>query len=114
MRGRKFQSQIFRAECRNFYEFSRLFSDSLNRILGTVFRQSGTRLRFGFDPEANVFWFWGVFWYHGNSMTNREGTRRCPVLYESEIWAILCVIVEKINNMVLYVKIMLIYTCLTY
>ena len=38
----------------------------------------------------------------------REGTKRCPVLYGSEIWAILCVIVGKINNM-LFVKIMLIY-----
>ena len=44
----------------------------------------------------------------------REGTKRCPVLYESEIWAILCVIVGKINNMLLCVKSMLIYTCLMY
>ena len=47
-------------------------------------------------------------------MTNHEGTKRCPVLYGSEILAILCVIVRKINNTVLFVKIMLIYTCLTY
>ena len=38
----------------------------------------------------------------------------CPVLYGSEIWAILCVIVGKINNLMLCVKIMLIYTRLTY
>ena len=44
----------------------------------------------------------------------REGTKRCPVLYEYEIWAILCVIVGKINNMLLCVKSMLIYTCLMY
>ena len=71
-------------------------------------------LRFGFDPRTDVFGFCGVFWYHNNSVTNREGTKRCPVLYGSEILVILCVIVEKINNMMLYVKIMLIYTCLTY
>ena len=71
-------------------------------------------LRFGFDPGINVFGFYSVFWYHSNSMTNRERTKRCPVLCGSEIWAILCVIVGKINNMMLCVKIMLIYTCLTY
>ena len=43
-----------------------------------------------------------------------EGTERCPVLYGFEIWAILCVIVEKINNMLLYVKIMLICVCVMY
>ena len=66
------------------------------------------------DKRTDVFGFCGVFWYHINSVTNREGTKRCPVLYESEILAILCVIVGKINNMMLCVKIMLIYTCLTY
>ena len=71
-------------------------------------------LRFGFDPGTDVFGFYGVFWYHNNSMTNREGTMRCPVLYGSEIWAILCVIVGKINNMLLCVKIMFIYTFFTY
>ena len=69
---------------------------------------------FGFDHGTDVFGFCGVFWYHMNLMTNREGTKRCPVLYGSEILAILCVIVGKINNMMLCVKIMLIYTCLTY
>ena len=71
-------------------------------------------LRFGFDLETDVFGFCGVFWYHINSVTNREWTKRCLILYGSEIWAILCVIVGKINNMMLCVKIMLIYTCLTY
>ena len=47
-------------------------------------------------------------------MKNREGTKRCPVLYGSEIWVIFCVIIGKINSMMLCVKIMLIYTCLTY
>ena len=37
-------------------------------------------------------------------MTNREETKRFPVLYESEIWAILCVLLEKKNNMLLCVK----------
>ena len=49
-----------------------------------------------------------VFWYHSNSMTNRERTKRCPVVYGSKIWAILYVIIGKINNMLLYVKFMLI------
>ena len=71
-------------------------------------------LRFGFDPETDVFGFCGVFWYHSNSVTNHKGTKRCLVLYGSEIWAILCVIVGKINNMMLCIKVMFIYTCLTY
>ena len=70
-------------------------------------------LRFGFDLETDVFGFYDVFWYHSNSVTKREGAKRCPVLYESEIWAILCVIVGKINSTLLCVKIMFIYTCLT-
>ena len=61
-------------------EFLGLFSESPNRIFGTVFGQSGTRLRFGFDPGTDVFGFCGVFWYPNNSLTNREGTKRCPVL----------------------------------
>ena len=77
-------------------------------------RSSITGLRFGFDPRTNVFGFCGVFWYHSNSVTNREGTKRCPVLYGPEIWAILCVIVEKINNMLLCVKFMLICACVMY
>ena len=31
-----------------------MFLDSPNRILGTIFEQSSTGLRFGFDPESNV------------------------------------------------------------
>ena len=71
-------------------------------------------LRFGFDLGNDVFGFCDVFWYHSNSVTKREGAKRCPVLYGSKIWAILCVIVGKINNMLLCVKIMFIYTFLTY
>ena len=44
----------------------------------------------------------------------REGTKRYPILYGSEIWAILCVIAGKIDKMLLCVKIMLICTCLMY
>ena len=47
-------------------------------------------------------------------MMNREGTKRCPVVYGSEILAILYVIVGKINNMLLYVKFMLICACVMY
>ena len=72
----------------------------------TIFGQSGhdfqncfravpTGLRFGFDPRTDVFGFCGVFWYHSNLVTNHEGTKRCLVLYGSEIWAILCVLLEK-------------------
>ena len=71
-------------------------------------------LRFGFDLETDFFGFCGVFWYHGKSKTNREGTKRCPVLYGSEIWVILCVIVGKINNMLLCVKFMLICAYVIY
>ena len=67
----------------------------------TVFRQSRTMLRFGFDAGTVVFGFCGVFWYHNNSVMNCEGTKRCLVFYGSEIWAILWVIVRKINNMLL-------------
>ena len=49
-------------------------------------------MRFDFDPETDVFGFCGVFWYHSNSVMNREGTKRCHVLCGSEIWVILCVI----------------------
>ena len=65
-----------------------------------IFGQSWTELRFGFDTETDVFWFCGVFWYHNNLVTNREGTKRYPVLYGSEIWVILGVIVGKINVVV--------------
>ena len=68
-------------------------------------------LRFGFDPWTNVYGVCGVFWYHNNLVTNREGTKRCPIVYGSEIWAILYVIVGKINHMMLYVKFMLICAC---
>ena len=70
-------------------------------------------LRFGFDLGTDIFGFYGVFLYHSNLVTNREETKRCPVSYGSKIYAILCVIVGKINNM-LCIKIMFRYTCLTY
>ena len=74
-----------------------LFLDNLNKIFGTVFGQSETVLRFGFDPGTDVFGFCGVFWYPNNSMTNYEGTKRCPVVNGFEILAILYVIVRKID-----------------
>ena len=82
--------QTVRAEFRDCFqivrvEFSGLFSDSPDKIFGIVFKQSGTGLRFGFDPGTDVFGFCSVFWYHNNSMTDREGTKRCPILYGSEI-----------------------------
>ena len=61
-------------------------------IFGTIFGQSRTMLRFGFDTGTYVYGVCGVFWYHINSVTNREGTKRYPVVYGSEILAILCVI----------------------
>ena len=64
-------------------EFSGLFSNSMDRIFGTVFGQSGTELRFRFDPGTDVFEFCGVFWYPNNSVMNREGTKKCPILYGS-------------------------------
>ena len=76
-------------------EFLGLFSNSPNRIFRTVFGQFRTEFGFGFDPETDICGFCGVFWYHSNLVMNREGTKRCLVLYESEIWAILCVIVEN-------------------
>ena len=69
--------------------------DSHDITFGTIFRQSRTMLRFGFDPGTDVFGFCGVFWYHKVPVMNREGTKRCLVLYGSEISAILCVITRK-------------------
>ena len=76
-------------------EFLKLFSDSPGINFRTVFGQFRTKFEFGFDPETYVCGFCGVSCYHSNSVTNREGTKRCPVLCESEIWVILCVIVVK-------------------
>ena len=85
----------------------RLFSNNPDKIFKTIFGQFQTVLRFSFDPKTDVFGFYNVFWYHSNSVTNREGTKRCPVVYGSEMY----VIVEKKNNMLLYVKFMLICAC---
>ena len=38
-------------------EFSGLFLDSPDKIFRTIFGQSRTVLRFGFDPGTNVFGF---------------------------------------------------------
>ena len=69
---------------------------------------------FVFDLGTDVFRFCGVFLYHSYSMMNCEGTKRCPILYGSEIWVILCIIVGKLNNMLLCVKFMLICACVMY
>ena len=63
MKGRKFNSQIFGVECRNFWdcfrtvrvEFSELFSDTPDRIFEIVFGKSRIGLRFGFDPDTDFF-----------------------------------------------------------
>ena len=65
-------------------------------------------------PELMFSVFVVCFSINVIQVTNHEGTKRCSVLYGSEIWVILCVIVGKINSMMLCVKIMLIYTCLMY
>ena len=126
MKGHKFQSPIFglsvgifrnfrdcfwtvRAKFRDYFRTVQakilgLFADSPDRIFGTIFGQSWTVLRFGFDPRIDVFRFCGVFWYPNNSVMNREWTKRCPIFYGSEIWAIVCVIVGKFNNMLLCVN----------
>ena len=39
-------------------------------IFGTSSGQFRTMLRFGFDPETDVFGFGCVFWYHSDSVTN--------------------------------------------
>ena len=57
--------------------------------------------------------FCGVFWYRSNSVMNCEETKMCPILYGSEILAILGVIIGKINNMLLCVKFMLICACVS-
>ena len=43
-----------------------------------------------------------------------EGTKRCPVFMGSRFGPFLCVIVGKINNILLCVKIMVIFACLMY
>ena len=63
----------------------RLFSDNPDMSFGTIFWQSRSMLRFGFDPRTDVFEFCGVFWYHSNSVMNREGNKRFLVSYGSEI-----------------------------
>ena len=49
-----------------------------------------------------------MFWYHSNSVTNREGTKRCPVVYGSEIGPFCVLLLDRIvcsvkNNMLIYV-----------
>ena len=57
----------------------------------TIFQKIRNFLGFT-NPDTDVFGFCGVFWYHSNSVKNREGTKRGPILYESVILTILCVV----------------------
>ena len=57
------------------HEFLGLFSDGLGSIFWTVFGQSRSGFGFGFNPGIYVFEFYGVFWYHSNSVMNHEGPR---------------------------------------
>ena len=41
-------------------------------IFEIVFGQFGIVLRFGFDPETDVFGFCYVFWYHCNLLMNEK------------------------------------------
>ena len=52
-------------------------------------------LRFGFDPETDVFGFCGVFWYHSNSVTNREGTKSAMFYMSSRFWPFCVLLLEK-------------------
>ena len=44
----------------------------------------------------------------------REGTERCPIYVGPRFGPFRLLLLEKINNMLLCVKIMFIYICLTY
>ena len=57
-------------------KFSELYSDSPDRIFGTIFGQSQTVLRFGFDLETNVFGFCCEFWYHCNLLMNETKKKK--------------------------------------
>ena len=74
------------------------FWDCVQTVQAEISRLFSGKFGFGFDPETDVFGFCGVFLYPNNSVTNREGTKRCPVLCGSKIWAILYVMVFM-NNM---------------
>ena len=52
-------------------------------------------LRFRFDPGTDVFGFCGVFWYHSNSVTNREGTERCLVYVGLRFGSFCVLLLEK-------------------
>ena len=55
-----------------------------------------------------------MFWCYKNSLTNHEWTKRSSFYVGPRSFAILCVIVGKINNMLLCVKFMLICACMMY
>ena len=105
MIGRVIWSQDFGAKC---WKFFKLFpgSPGLCRDLIMI---PGLRSS-GFVVCYDVTMIWCRM--EPKMVHGHEGTKRCPVLYGFKIWVILCVIVEKINKMLLCV--MLICTCLMY
>ena len=97
------------------------FWDGILEIFGTGFRQSWTVWGLVVILELRSPGF--VVCFDVTVIQRRmekkkvygcEGAESFPVLYGSEIWAILCFIARKINNMLLCLKIMLICTCLMY
>ena len=49
----------------------------------------------------------GVFWYHSNSVTNREGTKRCPIDIGPRFGPFCVLLLDRIicsvkNNMLIY------------
>ena len=61
--------------------------DSPDRIFGTIFGQSWTVLRFGFDPRTDVFEFCDMFWYPNNSVMNRKGPRGALFSMGPRFWS---------------------------
>ena len=71
-------------------KISRLVLDNPDRIFGTIFGQSRTVLRFDFDPGTDVFGFFGVLWYHNNSVMNREGTKVPCFIWVRDLGHFMC------------------------
>ena len=56
---------------------------------------------------TDVFGFCGVFWYHNNSVMNREGTKRCLVYMGPRFQPFYVLLLDRIicsvkNNMLMY------------
>ena len=52
-----------------------------------------------------------MFWYHSNSMMNREGTKGALFYVGPRFRSFVCYGWKILNNMLFCVKIMLIYVC---